>query len=144
MYVLSQLLKMYFNWVCHDSIFSNTYVPLEAGTMNFHQCILSASTHLADSRYSIKKKKKQLSNRINVEVIYYDNIKLIHPNFIKETQTMKGKVPRLNHTGSQCLSQDWNSGAVNSNPEILFSLCQPLCAVTFHIQLNRTRGGGCR
>ena len=99
MYVLSQLFKMCYNWVCHDSMFFNTYVPLGAGTMNFHQCILSASTHLADSRYSIKK-KKQLSNRINVEVIYYDNIKLIHPNFIKETQTVKGKVPRLNRTSS--------------------------------------------
>lgn len=58
--------------------------------MNFHQYILSSGTHHADSRYSIKK-KKQLSNRINVEVIYYDNIKLIHPDFLKETQTMKGK-----------------------------------------------------
>lgn len=61
MYVLSQLFKMCCNWVCHDSMLSNTDVPLGAGTMNFHQCILSVSTHLADSRYSIKKKKKKNS-----------------------------------------------------------------------------------
>lgn len=63
------------------------HVPWGVGTMNFHQYILSSGTHHADSRYSIKK-KNSWSNRINVEVIYYDNIKLIHPDFLKETQTI--------------------------------------------------------